>query len=344
MITLERFIAGSDLVHRRDPGPTTSPTEEAAITQRIRNANPSFFWPTLLLPAPRRNAIQALYFFSRELRGIADGNALPTLKLAQLADWRAQIELLYAGRPQHFVTRALSDAVDRFDLRCVDFLAIIDGMESEARTNIRAPSLEQLYLYCKQRSVVVMRIALRILGAAQADADQVAAALGRGMVLTGILRDLTRDARRHRLYLPRELLQAHGIFATMPSYVLAQPALYWRNRRCHKSATRLPSGRRIGLRMPRTPSKADRGGGWEQRQQSSSAITGCSGHCSSAAGNASTSRFAFQPGADQRSPSDTVSSLANAAMAAHHLRAATRDVTVRQRHWGDHHLKFSTQE
>jgi presqualene diphosphate synthase len=225
MITLERFIAGSDLVHRRDPGPTTSPTEEAAITQRIRNANPSFFWPTLLLPAPRRNAIQALYFFSRELRGIADGNALPTLKLAQLADWRAQIELLYAGRPQHFVTRALSDAVDRFGLRCVDFLAVIDGMEREARTNIRAPSLEQLYLYCKQRSVVVMRIALRMLGAAQADADQVAAALGRGMVLTGILRDLTRDARRHRLYLPRELLQAHGIFATTPSYVLAQPAL-----------------------------------------------------------------------------------------------------------------------
>jgi presqualene diphosphate synthase len=104
MITLERFIAGSDLVHRRDPGPTTSPTEEATIIQRIRNANPSFFWPTLPLPAPRRNAIQALYFFCRELRGIADGNALPTLKLAQLADWRAQIELLYAGRPQHFVT------------------------------------------------------------------------------------------------------------------------------------------------------------------------------------------------------------------------------------------------
>src|SRR5262249_39608401 len=84
---------------------------------------------------------------------------------------------------------------------------------------------EQLYLYCKQRSVAVIRIALRILGAAQADADQVAVALGHGMVLTGILRDLAQDARRHHLYLPRELLQAHGIFATTPSYVLAQPAL-----------------------------------------------------------------------------------------------------------------------
>ena len=45
------------------------------------------------------------------------------------------------------------------------------------------------------------------------------------MQLTGILRDLAQDAARHRLYLPRELLRAHGIFATMPSYVLAQPAL-----------------------------------------------------------------------------------------------------------------------
>jgi hypothetical protein len=52
----------------------------------------------------------------------------------------------------------------------------------------------------------------------------------------------------------------------------------------------------------------------------------------------------LQPGADQRSPSDAVSSLANAAMAAHHLRAATRDVAVRQRHSADHRLKFATQE
>ena len=225
MITLERFIAGSDLVHRRGPTPTISPTEEIAIAQRLRSANPSFFWSTALLLAPRRDAMQALYFFCRELRDVAEGDASRTLKLALLTDWRTQIGLLYAGRPQHFVTRALNNAVVQFDLRCVDFLAIIDGIETEAKADIRAPSLEQLYLYCKQRAVSVIRIAIRILGTAPAGADQVAAALGRGMVLTGILRDLTQDARRHRLYLPRELVQAHGIFATTPSYVLAQPAL-----------------------------------------------------------------------------------------------------------------------
>jgi phytoene synthase len=53
----------------------------------------------------------------------------------------------------------------------------------------------------------------------------VAAELGRAMKFTNILRDLARDAKRHRLFLPRELLHAHGIFSTTPSWVLAQPAL-----------------------------------------------------------------------------------------------------------------------
>jgi squalene synthase HpnD len=225
MVTLERIDAGSVLVNRRAPGPATSPTEEASIAQRIRTGSASLFWSMRLLPPPRRDAIQALYLFCREVRDVADGNASRTLKLALLADWRDQIALLYAGRPQHLVTRALRDAINRFDLRCDDFLALIEGMKMVSSTDIRAPSLEQLDLYCEQTAVAVSRIALRIFCAPPREGERLAAALGRGMQLTGILRDLARDAARQRLYLPRELLHGHGIFATMPSYVLAQPAL-----------------------------------------------------------------------------------------------------------------------
>src|SRR5262249_25635650 len=54
---------------------------------------------------------------------------------------------------------------------------------------------------------------------------RVAAELGRALQLTNILRDLAEDAKRNRLYLPREILQAHHIFAITPSWVLAQPTL-----------------------------------------------------------------------------------------------------------------------
>jgi phytoene synthase len=185
----------------------------------------SFFLPMRLLPAPRGNAMYALYVFCREVHVAARGGAARTVKLALLADWRAEIALLYAGRPRHAVTRALRHPVNRFDLRFEDFLFILDGMEMEAHSDIRAPSLAQLDLYCERAGVAVGRLALRIFGAATPDVEQLAAALGRALQLTSILRDLAQDASRQRLYLPRELLHAHGIFATLPSYVLAQPAL-----------------------------------------------------------------------------------------------------------------------
>jgi phytoene synthase len=53
----------------------------------------------------------------------------------------------------------------------------------------------------------------------------VAELLGRAFQLTNILRDLSEDAAIGRLYLPRELLVAHGIQLRDPTSVLAHPAL-----------------------------------------------------------------------------------------------------------------------
>jgi phytoene synthase len=43
--------------------------------------------------------------------------------------------------------------------------------------------------------------------------------------LTNILRDLAEDAARQRLYLPREILDRHGIRGNEPAAVLRHPAL-----------------------------------------------------------------------------------------------------------------------
>jgi len=49
--------------------------------------------------------------------------------------------------------------------------------------------------------------------------------LGVALQLTNILRDLDEDAGRGRLYLPREVLDRHGIRVTYPKAVLRHPAL-----------------------------------------------------------------------------------------------------------------------
>ena len=176
-----------------------------------------------LVPLQRRDAMHAVYAFCREVDDIADSDASRSLKQILLANWRSQIALLFAGRPQHDVTRSLSEAVNLYGLRYDDFLAIIDGMD--ARSDIRAPSYAELDRYCERVAVAVGRLSVRIFGEATSAGERVAAELGRALQLTNILRDLAEDAKRYRLYLPRELLHAHGIFATKPSWVLAQPAL-----------------------------------------------------------------------------------------------------------------------
>jgi phytoene synthase len=123
------------------------------------------------------------------------------------------------------VTLGLNDAIRLYGLRCEDFLTIIDGVETDGRADIRAPSLGQLDHHCERRAVAVSRLSMRIFGEETPAGERVAAEFGRAVQLTYILHNLAEDAKRHRLYLPRELLHAHGIFATTPSWVLAQPAL-----------------------------------------------------------------------------------------------------------------------
>jgi phytoene synthase len=220
---LERasHAAGIDAPDEKDNAIALRP----AIALRQEAAGTPFSWAMHLLPVQRREAAHALYAFCREVDDVADGEASPSLKQILLMNWRCEIAHLYAGRPRHTVTLGLNKAIHLYGLRCHDFLAIIDGAEMKAQTVIRAPSFAQLDHYCECVAAAVGRLSVRIFGDETPAGERVAAELGRALQFTNILRDLVRDAKRQRLYLPRELLHAHGIFATTPSWVLAQPAL-----------------------------------------------------------------------------------------------------------------------
>ncbi len=195
------------------------------IRQRVEAAGTSFYWAMRLLPEDRRNGMYAVYAFCREVDDIADDTSPPAHKKAALAAWRGEIDALYAGRPRHLVARALSDPVMRYGLRREDFDAVIDGMEMDAAEDIRAPDLATLDLYCARVAGAVGHLSVHIFGDASPDAHAVADALGRALQLTNILRDLDEDARRGRLYLPREILERHGIRDAEPTLVLRHPAL-----------------------------------------------------------------------------------------------------------------------
>jgi phytoene synthase len=195
-----------------------------AVRRKVEAAGTSFYWAMRLLPQERRNGMYAVYAFCREVDDIADDDAEPApQKLAALAGWRHEIDALYAGTPHRLVSRALLGPVERYRLRREDFLAVIEGMEMDAEA-ICAPDLATLDRYCARVASAVGHLSVHVFGDASMDAHAVADSLGRALQLTNILRDLDEDAQRGRLYLPREILDRHGIPAN-PAAALRHPAL-----------------------------------------------------------------------------------------------------------------------
>ena len=201
-----------------------APGDLALVERLVRRAGTSFYRGMKVLPPDRRAAMYAIYAFCRSVDDIADEPASLTARQAGLDAWRARIAALYAGRAEDAVCRVLLAAVKRYGLRREDFLAVIDGMAMDAETVIVAPSLAALDLYCDRVASAVGRLSVRAFGDASAGADRVAAALGRALQYTNILRDLDEDARRGRLYLPLEWLAAAAVPAD-PLLALASAGL-----------------------------------------------------------------------------------------------------------------------
>src|SRR6516164_2608445 len=110
MSTVERLDA--PILERPSPSAFTDTPDnkDAAIALRGHAAGSSFFWSMQLLQVRRREAMYALYVFCREVADISDGEASRSLKQSLLSNWRSEIAHLYAGRPQHAVTRGLKSA------------------------------------------------------------------------------------------------------------------------------------------------------------------------------------------------------------------------------------------
>ncbi len=195
------------------------------VHEVVRRSGTSFLWGMRVLPKARREAMFAIYAFCREVDDVADGTDEPEAKLASLEAWRAEIARLYEGRPTRPTTRALAGPVAAYRLPRDEFLAVIDGMEMDARAAVVAPSLEDFALYCRRVAGAVGMLSIHAFGAEEPRAREIAVALGEALQITNILRDLAEDAAEGRLYLPRELLDAHGITTRDPQAVLDHPGL-----------------------------------------------------------------------------------------------------------------------
>jgi phytoene synthase len=208
---------------RPDPAISAS---YVACRQLARRAGSSFYPCFLLLPGPKRRAMDALYAFTRHTDDLADNPEPASVRREALSRWRASLESALSGDvaapadagsgsdqrqpgdhpPGEGLLAALADTVARFRIPAEHLFAVIDGVAMDLDP-ARYETFDELVTYCRRVASAVGLACIHIWGFRGNEALEPADKCGIAFQLTNILRDLREDAEQGRVYLPIEDLR-----------------------------------------------------------------------------------------------------------------------------------------
>jgi phytoene synthase len=163
----------------------------------------SFYYSFLALPPDKRAAITAVWDFCRAVDDAVDepGESNPA---AALARWRDEIGRLYGGRAADTAQgQRLLPFISRFKLPRSSFEDLIDGVAMDLDRR-RYDTFEALRQYCLRVASAVGLICVEIFGYRDLHARDYAIDLGIALQLTNIIRDVSADLERGRVYIPQE--------------------------------------------------------------------------------------------------------------------------------------------
>lgn len=206
----------------------------AAVRRISRRSGSNFYRSFWLLPREQRDAMSALYAFARITDDLGDssepvllrrhalnwwrqttamnliGGATPVIRLAEgIDEFSTSTATLLSTRAREIMP-ALRHASDRFSIPPRYLLEIIDGVLADQQKS-RFDTFEQLEHYCYLVASAVGIACLHIWGFRRPLPMQAAIDCGLAFQLTNILRDVSEDAGRGRIYLPRQHFEQHGL-------------------------------------------------------------------------------------------------------------------------------------
>ena len=163
---------------------------------------------SLLLPAPMRPAVAAIYAFARRADDFADEpGPSDAERIRLLDDWsrrlHAPADMARAEAPDDLLFVALHDAIRRHDLP----LSLFDDLLSAFRQDVftsRYATWDAVLDYCRRSANPVGRLVLRVAGLDSPPLDAQSDAICTALQLTNFWQDFGVDWRRGRLYLPAD--------------------------------------------------------------------------------------------------------------------------------------------
>jgi squalene synthase HpnC len=171
----------------------------AEVAARARGEN--FPVASRLLGRRAREQLMAIYGFARLADDIGDEAQGDRL---QLLDWlEAELERAAAGDASHPVLQRLSPVIGALGLELDPFHSLIDANRMDQRVT-RYETFGALVGYCQLSAAPIGRLVLAVFGAATDERIVLSDRVCIGLQIVEHLQDVGEDARRDRVYLPRD--------------------------------------------------------------------------------------------------------------------------------------------
>jgi squalene synthase HpnC len=193
---------------------------QGAVLAQARDEN----FPVALRVLPRavRRDLLALYGFARLVDDL--GDEAPGDRLAALDAVERELDRAFAGAAAHPILRALEPTIRAHDLRPEPFRALIEANRRDQRV-ARTTTWRELLDYCALSANPVGRLVLAVFGASTPGRDALSDSICSALQMIEHCQDVAEDARRDRVYIPREDLDAFACGEAELVLAPASPAL-----------------------------------------------------------------------------------------------------------------------
>jgi phytoene synthase len=179
----------------------------------------NFYYAFRVLPQHKQDAMCAVYAFMRRADDIADDESTPiaerrVIMHQWIESWR---KARHSGVSDDSVFLALNDTQKQFAIPDALLEELVQGttmdldpLPEQGKIQTYA-NFNELYRYCYLVASVVGLVCIKIFGYSDLRAEQLAEETGIAFQLTNILRDVKEDVDRNRVYLPLDIMSAHGV-------------------------------------------------------------------------------------------------------------------------------------
>lgn len=173
---------------------------EAAKITRESKSNLALAF--ISLGRERRRDITVFYAFCRVIDDIADATDLNVdEKRRRLVEWRRWLRISMPGEPE--LTRDVRGLMGKYSIAPEMLEEIIAGVEMDLDQS-RYATFGELRVYCYRVASAVGLVSIEIFGYRNPSCKEYAIELGLALQMTNIIRDVGKDLRNGRIYLPQE--------------------------------------------------------------------------------------------------------------------------------------------